>query len=524
MKLKNKPIVLCIMDGFGLAPKAPGNAIAAARTPHLDALFSQMPHTSLQASGRAVGLPNDQMGNSEVGHTNIGAGRVVWQDLSKISNEIESGVFFENEAFAAAIEHVNAHSSALHLFGLMSDGGVHSHIEHIKALVHLAAQRGIEKLWVHCFLDGRDTPPTSGAGFVEEMEKTLKEEEEALLARGNKARYRIACVCGRYYAMDRDKRWERVQLAYDALTVPGKQTADCSGSEAVRAAYDAEETDEFVRPRICNGFDAIRDGDAILFANFRPDRAREITRAFVDPDFDGFSRSVVLRDLVYVCMTTYDETIQNVRIAYPPKELHQTLGEIVSDLGLSQLRIAETEKYAHVTFFFNGGVEQPFPNEERILIPSPKVATYDLQPEMSANEVTDAVCARIAAEDCPDFIILNYANCDMVGHTGVFEAAVKAVETVDACVERVCRAVENKGGMLFLTADHGNADEMLNEKGEVVTAHSTNPVPFVFCDYTENPCSRTLREGGALCDIAPTMLEAAGLEKPEDMEGKSLFV
>ena len=515
----NKPIMLCIMDGFGLAPAGPGNAIAAARTPTLDALFASRPHTQLQASGRAVGLPEGQMGNSEVGHTNMGAGRVVWQDLSMISNEIEDGTFFENPAFAEAVGHVKQHGSTLHLFGLMSDGGVHSHIEHIKGLVTLAEKEGLERIYVHCFMDGRDTPPTSGAGYVEEMEEFLAKAQEEARGKGVNASYQVGSVIGRYYAMDRDKRWDRVQLAYECLTEP-VLPGDLSGKDAVLAAYALEETDEFIQPRVCNGFDAMKDGDAVIFANFRPDRAREITRAFVDPDFDGFARTVVLKDLCYVCMTTYDATIPNVRIAYPPKDLKNTLGEVLAQRGLTQLRIAETEKYAHVTFFFNGGVEQPYEGEDRILIPSPKVATYDLQPEMSAFEVTDAVCRRIE-ENCPDFIILNFANCDMVGHTGVFDAAVKAVETVDTCVGRVCEAVEKAGGKLFITADHGNADEMLDEKGEVVTAHSTNPVPFIFCDYT-GADPRTLAEG-ALCDIAPTMLDAAGIPQPAEMTGKSLL-
>ncbi|MCR4804073.1 MAG: 2,3-bisphosphoglycerate-independent phosphoglycerate mutase [Clostridia bacterium] len=544
--MKYRPVMLCIMDGFGLAPAGPGNAIAAARTPNLDAIWKAHPHAQLQASGRAVGLPDGQMGNSEVGHTNMGAGRVVWQDLAKITADIESGVFFENKAFAAAIDHVKSRGTALHLFGLMSDGGVHSHIEHIKALARLAAARGVQTLWVHCFLDGRDTPPTSGAGYVEDMERALQAEEKTLRDSGLDASYRIGSVCGRYYAMDRDKRWERVKEAYEALTEP-VLPGSIGGSDAVKAAYAMDETDEFVRARVCNGFDAIEDGAAVIFANFRPDRAREITRAFVDPDFDGFERQRVVKDLCYVCMTTYDAAIPNVLVAYPPKQLKNTLGEYVSGLGLTQLRIAETEKYAHVTFFFNGGVEEPYPGEERILIPSPKVATYDLQPSMSAPEVTDAVCAQLSAADCPDFIILNFANCDMVGHTGVFDAAVKAVETVDACVGRVCEAMRKAGGRLFITADHGNADEMLDEAGNVVTAHSTNPVPFIFCDFAKDaascgaadapagrglhktaadsdpqPCFTGLSDG-ALCDIAPTMLEAASLLQPLEMEGKSLL-
>ena len=502
--------MLLIMDGFGLAPDGPGNAVAAAKKPNLDALWASCPHTQIQASGRFVGLPDGQMGNSEVGHTNMGAGRIVWQELTNISNKIENGSFFENQALLEAASHAKENGGALHLFGLMSDGGVHSHIEHIKGACELAKRCGVEKLWIHCFMDGRDTPPTSGAAYVKEMEDYLAE-----LGTG-----RVGSVMGRYYAMDRDKRWERVQLAYDALTSAG-QPGILGGAEAVEAAYAVQETDEFIKPRLCNGFSAIEDGDSIIFCNFRPDRAREITRAFVDPDFEsyGFARNKAVQDLCYVCMTQYDVTIPNVLVAYPPEELKNTLGEYVSSLGKTQLRIAETEKSAHVTFFFNGGIEAPYPGEDRILVASPKVATYDLQPEMSAYEVTDRVVEEIGKGEL-DLIIMNLANCDMVGHTGVFSAAVAAVEAVDRCVGRVADAMKKVGGDLLITADHGNADEMLDKEGNVVTAHSTNPVPLIL--VSEKPFGLT-QEVGALCDLAPSLLQLMGLPQPSEMEGKSLL-
>ncbi len=506
-----KPVMLLIMDGFGLAPAGPGNAIEAAHKPHLDALWFSRPHTQIQASGRFVGLPEGQMGNSEVGHTNMGAGRIVWQELTNISNKIADGSFFKNKALLAAVKHAKKNGGALHLFGLMSDGGVHSHIEHIKGACELAKRSGVKELWVHCFMDGRDTPPTSGAGYVREMEEYLKE-----LGLG-----KVGIVSGRYYAMDRDKRWERVQEAYDALTSPAQDCSGC-GCEATEAAYSCGETDEFIRPRICSGFSGIKDGDSVIFCNFRPDRARELTRAFVDPEFEsyGFERKRVVKDLCYVCMTQYDATIPGVLVAYPPEELKNTLGAYVSSLGKTQLRIAETEKYAHVTFFFNGGIEQPYEGEERILVPSPKVATYDLKPEMSAYEVTDNVVEQIEKGEL-DLIIMNLANCDMVGHTGVFSAAVAAVEAVDRCVSRVFRAIKKAGGDLLITADHGNADEMLDAEGNVVTAHSTNPVPLILVSNKPYGLSQ---EGGALCDLAPTLLELMGLPQPKEMEGHSLLV
>ena len=507
----NKPTMLLIMDGCGIAPEGPGNAVTTAKTPNLDRLWKEYPHTQIEASGKAVGLPAGQMGNSEVGHTNMGAGRVVWQELSKISNEIEDGSFFENDVLLRAMAHVNKNNSTLHIFGLMSDGGVHSHIEHIKGIAEMAKRNNIGKLYVHCFMDGRDTPPTSGKGYVQEMENYLAE-----LGLGH-----VGSVTGRYYAMDRDKRWDRVQLAYEALTEP-VLAGNISGADAVQAAYDSDETDEFIQPRVCNGFDAIKDGDAIIFANFRPDRAREITRAFVDPEFEsyGFKRDVVIKDLFYVCMTQYDVTIPNVEVAMKPQSLKNTLGEYISSLGLKQLRIAETEKYAHVTFFFNGGLEAPYEGEERILVASPKVATYDLQPEMSAYEVTDRCVERILSGEL-DLIIMNLANCDMVGHTGVFDAAVKAVEAVDSCVGKIADAIVKAGGVLLVTADHGNADEMIDKNGGVMTAHSTNPVPLILVNDAKG---RSLRQdGGALCDLAPTLLGLMDLPVPEEMTGKSML-
>ena len=507
VKDMKKTTMLLIMDGFGIAPADPANAISHSKTPELDRLFETRPNVLIQASGRYVGLPDGQMGNSEVGHTNMGAGRVVWQELSRIGNEIESGSFFRNEALLKAMAHVNENGSALHVFGLMSDGGVHSHIEHIKALARMAQMNEIEKLFIHCFMDGRDTAPTSGAGYVEEMESCLAE-----LGLGQ-----VGTVMGRYYAMDRDKRWERVKLAYDALTAPCPSGIK-GGAEAVKSAYEAGETDEFIKPIAIEGFSGIKSGDSVIFANFRPDRAREITRAFVDPDFDGFERPAPPEDLVYVCMTQYDATIPNAEIAFRPQSLRNTLGEYASALGKTQLRIAETEKYAHVTFFFNGGVEAPYEGESRILVASPKVATYDLQPEMSAYEVTEKAAAAIDSGEF-DMIIMNLANCDMVGHTGVFEAAVKAVETVDSCVGTIVRAMEKNGGDLLITADHGNVDEMMDETGAPMTAHTTNPVPLILVSEKD----LALDEGGALCDLAPTLLGLMGEPVPAEMEGRSLL-
>ena len=507
-----KPTMLMILDGFGLSDSSRGNAIAQAHKPSLDDIFARYPGTKLDASGSAVGLPDGQMGNSEVGHLNIGAGRIVYQDLSLISNAIADGSFFENKVLASAMDSALQKGKTLHLLGLLSDGGVHSHIEHLKALLKMAKMRGLEKVFVHAFLDGRDVPPRCAKEYIEDLENYMTE-----LGLG-----RIVLISGRYYAMDRDKRWDRVQLAYDAMTLRQGRIA-ATAMEAMDMAYANEENDEFVVPT-CIGGDfvdeyglAVQDGDSMIMFNFRPDRAREITRAFVDNDFDGFERTAKLDDINYVCMTEYDATMPNVSVAYPPERLENTFGEYIASLGLTQLRIAETEKYAHVTFFFNGGVEEPNKNEDRILVPSPKVATYDLQPEMSAYQVTDQVIQAISS-DKYDVIILNFANADMVGHTGIMEAAIKAIETLDACVPRIAEAVLVKGGQILLTADHGNADVMLDEEGNVVTSHSLNPVPLLH--IAEEPVQ--LADGGKLSDIAPTMLELMELPIPAEMTGRSL--
>ena len=504
-----KPTVLIIMDGFGLNAPDKGNAIAAAKKPNLDALFAQNPVSKLSASGLDVGLPEGQMGNSEVGHTNIGAGRVVFQDLPKITKSIQDGDFFENKAYKDAMLAAKEAGKAVHIYGLMSNGGVHSHITHIQAAVKMASDLGCPKIFVHCFMDGRDVPPSSGKDFVAQMKETCD-------------RYgaQIATISGRYYAMDRDTNWDRVERAYKAM-VYGESEARFIGDPvgAMQASYDAGVTDEFVIPVVTAENAEIGEGDSIIFMNFRPDRAREITRTFVDPDFAGFERKKGFFPVNYVCTTSYDASMPNVVIAYPKESLDNIFGEYISGLGMTQLRIAETEKYAHVTFFFNGGAETVFPGEDRCLIPSPKVATYDLQPEMSAPEVTDAVVERIESGKY-DVVILNFANCDMVGHTGVFDAAVKAVETVDAGVGRVVEAVKKMGGTCFITADHGNADRMLEDDGKTpYTAHTTNLVPFCAVDA---PC-KALADG-RLCDIIPTMLDSMGLPQPKEMTGKSLLV
>ena len=505
-----KPTMLMILDGYGLNDSAHGNAIAAAKKPNLDRIFDTYPHTRIDASGLAVGLPEGQMGNSEVGHLNIGAGRIVYQELTKITKAIQDGVFFDNIPLNNACDHVLATGGALHLYGLLSDGGVHSHFTHLQALVQLAKRRGVEKLFIHCFMDGRDVPPSSGIDYVTQLEDYLAAEGIG----------QVGVVSGRYYAMDRDKRWERVVQAYDALTL-GEGHKAANGVEAVKLAYERGETDEFILPTVCGGADGgfINDGDSIIMFNFRPDRAREITRAFVDTEFDGFERKKAPQNLKYICMTQYDAEMPNVEVAFPPHRLENTLGEYISGLGLHQLRIAETEKYAHVTFFFNGGVEEANPLEDRILIPSPKVATYDMQPEMSALQVTDKVLEEIAA-DKYDLIILNFANPDMVGHTGVFDAAVAAVEALDGCVGRIVDAVLRAGGQILLTADHGNADQMLDEEDNVVTAHSTNQVPLVHI-AAEPVCG--FKEGGKLADIAPTLLTLMELPVPAEMSGDCLI-
>ena len=503
--MANKPLLLMILDGFGIAPKE-GNAIAAANKPNLDRLFSSNPITKIGASGLDVGLPDGQMGNSEVGHTNIGAGRIVYQELTRITKAIEDGPFFENEAFLSAVENAKKNGTALHLIGLLSDGGVHSHITHLYGLLELARRHGLTKVYVHALLDGRDVPPASGKDFVAACAEKMKE-----IGVGE-----IATVMGRYYAMDRDNRWERVEKAYSAMVYrEGVQAAD--PVQAVADSYANDVTDEFVVPVVCEKGAPIQANDSVIFYNFRPDRAREITRTFVDPDFSGFERKNGFFPLTYVCMTQYDATMPNVQVAFKPESLENTFGEYISQKGLKQLRIAETEKYAHVTFFFNGGVEKQYDGEDRILVKSPKVATYDLQPEMSAYEVTDKLVAAIESSKY-DVIILNFANCDMVGHTGVFEAAVKAVEAVDTCVGRVTDAVAAQGGVTLITADHGNADRMVDDDGSPFTAHTTNPVPFCVVGYD---CK--LREGGRLADIAPTMLQILGLPQPAEMTGKSLI-
>ena len=500
-----KPLVLMILDGFGIAPKE-GNAIEAARTPNLDKLFSQNPLTQIGASGLDVGLPDGQMGNSEVGHTNIGAGRIVYQELTRITKSIQDGDFFQNEAFLSAIENVKKNHSALHLMGLLSDGGVHSHNTHLYGLLELAKKNDIENVYVHCFMDGRDVPPSSGKDYVAQLIEKMKE-----IGVGQ-----IATVMGRYYAMDRDNRWERVEKAYAAMVYGEGEKAAC-GLCAMQNSYDNGVTDEFVVPTVIDGAQPIQPNDSVIFFNFRPDRAREITRTLVDPDFTGFERRNGFFPLTYICMTPYDATMPNVDVAFKKESLDNTLGEYISKLGMKQLRIAETEKYAHVTFFFNGGVEKQYEGEDRILVHSPKVATYDLQPEMSAYEVTDKMVDAVNSGKY-DVIILNFANCDMVGHTGVFDAAVKAVEAVDTCVGRVIDAVLAQGGAALITADHGNADHMFDEDGTPFTAHTTNPVPLCVVGH---PC--TLREGGRLADLAPTMLQILNIPQPVEMTGKSLI-
>ena len=502
-----KPVILMILDGFGVGLEAEkrGDAIKAAKKPNIDKLFAENPVTKIGASGLDVGLPDGQMGNSEVGHTNIGAGRIVYQELTRITKSIEDGEFFENEALLKAVDNAAQEGKALHIMGLLSNGGVHSHNTHMYAIVELAKKKGVKNVYVHAFLDGRDVPPTSGKDFVEECANKLKE-----IGLG-----KIATVMGRYYAMDRDNRWDRVEKAYSAM-VYGEGNKACCPVKAVEESYANDVTDEFV-PTVCEENATVKPGDSIVFFNFRPDRAREITRTFVDPEFKGFERKNGFFPLTYVCMTQYDASMPNVEVAFKPQSLKNTIGEYISNKGMTQLRIAETEKYAHVTFFFNGGVEQPYEGEDRILVKSPAVATYDLQPEMSAYEVTDKLVAAIKTGKY-DMIILNYANCDMVGHTGVFEAAVKAVEAVDECVGKVVTAIREMDGVALITADHGNADKMIDTDGSPFTAHTTNLVPFCVVGY---PCE--LREGGRLADIAPTMLKIMGLPQPAEMTGESII-
>ena len=507
-----KPVVLTIMDGFGFNDETIGNAVYSARTPVLDDIFANCPTTKIGASGMDVGLPDGQMGNSEVGHTNIGAGRVVYQELTRITKSINDGDFFANSAFINAVKNCRDNDSALHLMGLLSDGGVHSHIEHMYALVELAKRNGVKRVYIHALLDGRDVPPSSAADFIDAANAKLAE-----IGVG-----KIATVLGRFYGMDRDNRWERVGKAYAAL-VYGEGVVTDNAAAAVRKSYEQIDedgkhiTDEFVLPTVVEGTERIKTGDSVIFFNFRPDRAREITRTFVDPEFSGFERKGGMQKVYYVCMTQYDASMPNVDVAFKPQTLENTLGEYLAKNDMTQLRIAETEKYAHVTFFFNGGREVEFANEDRILINSPKVATYDLQPEMSAVAVCDKVCEAIESGKY-DVVILNFANCDMVGHTGIFDAAVKAVETVDTCVGRVRNSTEKMGGVMLLTADHGNADRMLDTDGSPFTAHTTNPVPFAVIG---KEC--TLRSGGRLSDISPTIIKLLGLTQPEEMTGESLI-
>lgn len=511
-----KPITaLLILDGFGYRKEKEGNAIKTDGVANIKALWDSYPHTLLQASGMDVGLPAGQMGNSEVGHLNIGAGRIVYQEFTRISKSIDDGEFFQNPAFLGAVENCKKHDSALHLMGLCSDGGVHSHLTHLYALVKLAKDHGLEKVYVHCFMDGRDVPPTSGKRYVEQVDAKLKE-----LGVG-----RIATVMGRYYAMDRDNRFERVEKAYAALTYGEGLTAS-SAAEAMQQSYDAGVTDEFVVPTVVltdgKPTATIQAQDSVIFYNFRPDRAREISRAYIFEDFDGFDRKNGFFPLYYVSMTQYDKTFEgHLQIAFKPQSMHNTLGEYLAKMGKTQLRIAETEKYAHVTFFFNGGVEAPNEGEDRALIASPKVATYDLKPEMSAYEVTDEAVRRIESGKY-DVMILNFANCDMVGHTGVMDAAVAAVHAVDSCVRMVVEAIQKTGGRCIITADHGNAEYMWDEKAQVpFTAHTTNPVPCILVDDSRK--SVELREGGRLCDLAPTLLDLMELPVPQEMTGKTLI-
>ena len=503
----SKKSVLVIMDGFGLAPDGNGNAIYQAKTPNLDALFQKYPKSKLSASGLDVGLPDGQMGNSEVGHTNIGAGRVVFQDLPKISKEIEEGEFFKNEAYVNALKAAKENGKSVHVMGLLSSGGVHSHINHIFAMLDMAKQFEIEHVYVHCFMDGRDVAPDSGLGFVKQMHEKCQQVGNA----------KIATISGRFYAMDRDKRWDRLETAYNAI-VCGEGVKESDPVKAIQDSYDNGVTDEFVVPVVVCEEGMIQQGDSVIFMNFRPDRAREITWALNNTDFDGFARKKTVFPLNYVCTAQYDEAL-NIPIAYPPETLVNTLGDVVSAKGFKQFRVAETEKYAHVTFFFNGGVERPVEGEDRCLVDSPKeFPTYDLIPQMSAVKVCDKLVEAIES-DKYEMIICNFANCDMVGHTGVLKAAVQAVETVDACIGRVVEAVEKKSDemILFVTADHGNADCMINADGSVNTAHTTNLVPFVATDVNAK------LSDGKLADIAPTMLKVMGIEQPDEMTGNVLI-
>lgn len=511
--MSKKPVVLMILDGYGLNENSKGNAVAEAKTPIIDKLMKEYPFVGGNASGMAVGLPEGQMGNSEVGHLNMGAGRIVYQELTRITKEIQDGTFFENPTLLMAIHNCKQNNSALHLMGLLSDGGVHSHNTHLYGLLELAKRNNLEKVYVHCFLDGRDTPPASGKGFAEELTKKMEE-----IGVG-----KIASVMGRYYAMDRDNNWNRVQLAYDAIT-KGEGLAAKSGISGIQVSYDEGVTDEFVKPAVVLENEVpmatVQDKDSVIFFNFRPDRAREITRAFCDDDFKGFGRDT-RKDITFVCFSDYDPTILNKDVVFHKVSVTNTFGEWLAANNMTQARIAETEKYAHVTFFFNGGVEKPNKGEDRILVNSPKVATYDLKPEMSAYEVSDKLIEAIHS-DKYDVIIINFANPDMVGHTGIASAAIAAVEAVDTCVGKAVDAIEETGGVMFICADHGNAEQLVDYiTGEPFTAHTTNQVPFILVNYDS---AYTLREGGCLADIVPTLIEVMGKEQPVEMTGKSLLI
>lgn len=503
--MSNKALLI-ILDGYGIGDHGKDDVIFNTPTPYIDSLVAQYPHSELQASGENVGLPDGQMGNSEVGHTNIGAGRVVYQMLVKITKDINEGKINDIKALSDAMDAAKENGKSLHLMGLLSNGGVHSHNEHLYGLLRMAKKKGLEKVYIHTFLDGRDVPPTSGADFMAELQKEIGE-----IGTGS-----IATIMGRFYAMDRDNAWDRVEKAYNAI-VKGEGVQETDAVEAVKNSYANDVTDEFVVPTVVDKNGMVKEGDSVIFFNFRPDRARQITRTFVDPDFTGFDRAYF--SVNFVCMTQYDESMPNVTVAYPPESLEMTFGEYISKKGLTQLRIAETQKYAHVTFFFNGGEEKQFDGEERILIKSPDVATFDMKPEMSAYEVTDAVVDAINSDKF-DVIILNYANCDMVGHTGIMDAAIKAVEAVDECVGRMVDAILAKGGQAIITADHGNADCLIDPETKApFTAHTTNPVPMILIGAGD-----VKLKNGRLCDLCPTMLDLMGLEKPEAMTGESLIV
>ena len=509
--MDSKLTMLMILDGFGENNHKEGNAVKLANKPNIDKLMKKYPTTKIAASGLAVGLPEGQMGNSEVGHTNIGAGRIVYQELTRITKSIEDGDFFTNQEFIDAIDNCKKNNSKLHILGLVSDGGVHSHIRHLYGLLEMAKRRDFEDVYIHCFLDGRDTPPASAETYIMQLEEKMKEKGVG----------KIASISGRFYAMDRDKRWERVKKCYDAI-VNGEGNKSGSAISAIESSYQKEVFDEFVEPTlICNGdtpIATISENDSVIFFNFRPDRAREITRALVDPNFDGFENKDL--NLFFVCFTSYDETMPNVRIAFKKEPLINTFGEVISKKGYTQLRIAETEKYAHVTFFFNGGEEKQYEGEDRILIPSPKVETYDMKPEMSAYEVTEKVVDAINSQKY-NAIILNYANPDMVGHTGSLEAAIKAIEAIDECVGKVVEAILSNDGTLLITADHGNSEQMIDYKtGEPHTAHTTNPVPLILVSNDNKYKIKT----GRLADLAPTLLELMNIEKPKEMTGNSLLI